>query len=71
MQERLFNDHRAEIDDDHDPYEEFRHQAAAIAEEYEVSAEEAFDLILSRGSAQAARRALDQRWWLEGDAEAA
>ena len=71
MQERLFNDHRAEIDDSHDPYEEFRQQAASIAGDYEVSADEAFDLILSRGSEHAARRALDQRWWLEDDAEAA
>jgi hypothetical protein len=71
MQERLFNDHRAEIDDDHDPYEDWRRQAAAIAGEYDVSAEEALDLILSRGSDRAARRALDQRWWLEDDAEAA
>jgi hypothetical protein len=72
MQDRLFDDHhRVEIDDDHDPYREYRHQAAAIAEEYEIPADEAFSLILSRGSAWAARRALDQRWWFEDDAEAA
>ncbi len=71
MQDRLFDDHRVEIDDDHDPYREYRRQAAAIAKEYGVSADEAFSLILSRGSEWAARRALDQRWWFEGDAEAA
>lgn len=71
MQKRLFDDQRVEIDDSYDPYEEYRRQAVAIAGEYDVSVDEAFDLIMSRGSEWAARRALDQRWWFEDDAEAA
>lgn len=72
MQERLFEQEMTvEFDDDFDPYAEWREQAQKIAADYGVSAEEAFELILSRGSEFAARRALDQRWWFEDDAEAA
>ncbi|MFN8159804.1 MAG: hypothetical protein U0R52_02000 [Solirubrobacterales bacterium] len=71
MQERLFKNQQAEIDDSHDPYEELRQKATALADEYDVDADHVLDLILSRGSERAARRALEQRWWLSDNAEAA
>lgn len=72
MQDRLFPDEQTvEFDDDFDPYAEVDAEAAKIAAEYGISVEEAVDTVLARGSASAARRALNQRWLLGEIAEAA
>lgn len=72
MQERLFSEEATvEFDENHDPYAEWREQAKRIAADYDISVEEALDMIVARGSESSARRALDQRWWFEDDAEAA
>lgn len=63
MQQRLF-DQRADIDHEFDPYEDLRGPASTLAKEYGIDPEQALDMILSFGSEAAARRALDQRWWL-------
>jgi hypothetical protein len=63
VQQRLFDQH-AEVILDADPYSEVREGARRLVSEYEVTEDEAFDLVLGFGSEAAAQRALRQRWWL-------
>lgn len=53
----------AEVDLDHDPYEELRDPARRLASEYVIDEEAALDAILAFGSESGARRILRQRWW--------
>lgn len=66
VQQDLFTQ-AIEVDLAADPYAEARASARRLAADYRIAEDEAFDLVLGHGSEVAARRALDQRWWLSDD----
>lgn len=46
-----------------DPYADKRAASERLANEFAIEDEDAFRLLLDRGSEMAARKALQQRWW--------
>jgi hypothetical protein len=68
VQGELFDDAADGRDDHLDPYDELRADAARLGEQYAISAEAAFELMVAYGSRTAALRHLRQSWWL-GDVQ--
>lgn len=64
VQDELFDDAADKPDDHMDPYDELRADAVCLGEQYAISAEEAFELMVAYGSRTAALRHLRQSWWL-------
>lgn len=64
MQTELFDDAASAQGDGTDPYDELRHEARALTEQYAISGDHAFELMVAYGSRIAALGHLRQRWWL-------